>query len=84
MKKIERSDRRFLNVSIVYKQATVTNILKIMSFWYYLTGPRDLVVKEPRLRCPSSRVRTPATADLTWFPFGLQDLPRQFLLDAVG
>uniref|UniRef100_A0A0D3AFQ4 Uncharacterized protein n=1 Tax=Brassica oleracea var. oleracea TaxID=109376 RepID=A0A0D3AFQ4_BRAOL len=33
------------------------------------TGPRGLVVKEPRLRCPPSRVRAPVTTDLTWFPF---------------
>ena len=26
MKKIEKSDRRFFNVSILYKQATVTNV----------------------------------------------------------
>ncbi|KAF3503769.1 hypothetical protein F2Q69_00041324 [Brassica cretica] len=41
-----------------------------------LTGPRGLVVKEPRLRCPPSRLRAPATADLTslplerWTPYG--------------
>ncbi|KAL0774204.1 hypothetical protein Bca101_039355 [Brassica carinata] len=46
------------------------------------TGSRGLVVKEPRLRCPPSRVRALATADLTWFPFALQDLPCQFRLDA--
>ena len=39
------------------------------------TGPRGLVVQEPRLRCPPSRVRGPATADLTWFPFGRQNSP---------
>uniref|UniRef100_A0A0D2ZQP9 Uncharacterized protein n=1 Tax=Brassica oleracea var. oleracea TaxID=109376 RepID=A0A0D2ZQP9_BRAOL len=35
----------------------------------------DKCSEEPRLRCPPSRVRDPATADLTWFPFGRQDPP---------
>ena len=34
------------------------------------TGSRGLVVKEPRLRCPPSRLRAPATADLTSLPLG--------------
>ena len=40
-----------------------------------LTGPRGLMVNELRLRCPPSRVRAPATADLTslllgrWTPY---------------